>query len=132
MRPHRRDAPDGAWQHCPAPECPVVFYLDRYIVDIHAVITQVGHKATGRSTPVCFCFAHTADDLVADAAANAGTSTIKATIKAAVAGGHCACEHLNPSTKCCLADIHRTLKAAATSPTSATESTTTTELANLS
>ncbi len=114
VRPHRPDAADGAWQHCPTAGCRVVYFLDEVTVDTDAVITQVGDKATDRPVPVCFCFAHTADDLVADAAAHDGVSTIKAAIKQAVAEGHCACEHLNPSTKCCLADIHRTLKATAT------------------
>ena len=117
VRPHRRDAADGAWQHCPTARCRVVFYLDDVTVDVDSVITQVGHKATDQPVPVCFCFAHTADDLVADAAAHDGNSTIKVTIKRAVADGHCACEHLNPSTKCCLADIHRTLKATTTATT---------------
>lgn len=113
VRPHRPDVADGAWQHCPTVGCRAVYYLDQVMIDTDAVITQVAHKATHRPVPVCFCFAHTADDLLADAAAHSGASTIKAAIKQAVADGHCACEHLNPSTKCCLADIHRTLKAAA-------------------
>lgn len=113
VRPHRPDAADGAWQHCPTAGCRVVYYLDETTVDIDAVITQVAHKATHRPVPVCFCFAHTADDLVADADAHDGASTIKTAVKQAVADGRCACEHLNPSTQCCLADIHRILKAAA-------------------
>ena len=114
VRPHRPDAADGAWQHCPTTRCRVVYFLVRVTVDIDEVIAQVAHKATDRPEPVCFCFAHTADDLVTDIAAHDGVSTIKAAVKQAVANGHCACEHLNPSTKCCLADIHRTLNAAAT------------------
>ncbi len=117
VRPHRPDAADGAWQHCPTAGCRVVYYLDEATVDTDAVITQVAHKATDRPTPVCFCFAHTGDALVADAAEHDGTSTIDAAIKQAVANGHCACEYLNPSTKCCLADIHRALKAAAATVT---------------
>jgi hypothetical protein len=101
---------DGAWQYCPTAGCRVVYFLGEATVEADAVVTQVGSKATDRPTPVCFCFAHTADDLIADADAHDGISTIKAEIKHAVADGHCACEHLNPSTKCCLADIHRTLK----------------------
>ncbi len=71
--------------------------------------TQVANKGLDRPTPVCFCFSHTTEDLAADLAANHGTSTIKAAIKIAVAEGFCACEHLNPSGQCCLADIHRAL-----------------------
>ena len=118
VRPHRPDVVDGPWQHCQTAGCPVVYYLDLGIVDADAVVTQVGSKATDRPTPVCFCFAHTADDLVADAAAHGGVSTIKAEIRQAVADGYCACEHLNPSTKCCLADIHRTLNLNAATKTS--------------
>ena len=81
-------------------------------IDADTVLTQVDSKAIDRPTPVCFCFAHTVDDIVADAVAHDGVSTIRADIKQAVADGHCACEHLNPSTKCCLADVHRILKAA--------------------
>ena len=110
VRPHRPDVIDGAWQHCKTAGCRVVYYLESASIDADAVVTRVGSKAVDRPTPVRFCFAHTADDLVADAAAHDGLSTIKAQIKRAVANGHCACEHLNPSTKCCLADIHRTLQ----------------------
>jgi hypothetical protein len=78
-------------------------------VEVDSVRTQVGRKATAETTPVCFCFAHTADDLADDLAGNDGVSTIKASIKAAVTAGECACEHLNPSGQCCLADVHRTL-----------------------
>lgn len=117
VRPHRLDVADGAWQYCPTAGCRVVYFLDRVTVDIDEVITQVAVKANGRPEPVCFCFAHTADDLVADAEAHNGASTIKEAVKQAVADGHCACEHLNPSTKCCLADIHRALNATTTPPT---------------
>lgn len=76
------------------------------------MVTRVGRKAADRPTPICFWFAHTADDILADSAAHDGVSAITAEIEQAVANGHCACEHLNPSTKCCLGDIYRTLKAA--------------------
>lgn len=112
VRPHQLDAAECAWQHCATPNCGVVYYFESATIDADAVLTQVGSKATDRPTPVCFCFAHTADDVVADVVAHGGVSTIKAGIKQAVAAGHCACEHLNPSTNCCLADIHRTLKVA--------------------
>ncbi len=68
---------------------------------------------------MCFCFAHSADDVIADAASHDGASTIKAEIRQAVADGNCACEHLNPSTHCCLADIYRTLKTAVATMTAA-------------
>ncbi len=113
VRAHRPGAIDGPWQHCQNQTCPVVYYLGGRTVDENAVITRVGAKATGKPTPVCFCFAHTADDVIVDAAANDGASTIKDAIKTAVATAQCACEHLNPSGRCCLAEVHRVLKSVA-------------------
>lgn len=111
VRPHRSDAADGPWQHCPTPGCPVVYHLDDHRITDHELIAQVGHKALDRPRPVCFCFAHTAEDVVSDHRAHDGVSTIKAEVKAAVAQGFCACEHLNPGGRCCLPDIHRALRA---------------------
>jgi len=103
-------AVDGDWQYCANTQCQVIYHLGVDTVDADSVFTQVGLKATDQPTPVCFCFAHTADSLVADLVAHDGVSEIKAEIKAAVADSQCACEHLNPSGKCCLADVHRTVK----------------------
>lgn len=114
VRPHRPGAPDGPWQFCPTRTCPVVYHLGddpaSAPVTVDELRTRVDHKAGDAPDPVCYCFSHTADDLAADLAEH-GTSTIKDAIKAAVAGGFCACEHLNPSGSCCLPDIHRTLRA---------------------
>lgn len=113
VRAHRPDAIEGGWRFCPNLHCRVVFYLGHHAVDEDSVIAQVGVKALMKPIPVCFCFAHTTNDIGADLAAN-GVSTIMAAVKSAVAGGLCACEHLNPSGRCCLPDIHRAVKAAAT------------------
>ncbi len=118
VRPHVPDAVDGEWQYCANEDCDVVYHLDKDTVDTDSVITQVGLKATDKATPVCFCFAHTVEALNEDVEANDGVSQIKSDIKAAVADGLCACEHLNPSGQCCLADVHRTLKST-TQPASA-------------
>lgn len=119
VRPHRVEAVDGDWQHCATAGCPVVYFLLDDVVTANDARTQVAHKAVDKPEPVCFCFSHTRDDLAADLEANDGISTIKATVKTAAAEGFCACEHLNPSGSCCLADIHRalnTIAAEATDP----------------
>lgn len=110
VRPHIAEAVDGDWQYCANTQCQVIYHLGADTVDADSVITQVGSKAADKPTPVCFCFAHTADALGEDLAEHDGVSEIKAEIKVAVADSLCACEHLNPSGKCCLADVHRTLK----------------------
>ena len=118
VRPHLADAANGDWQHCNNEQCEVIYHYNAQIVDAEAVTTQVGLKAADKTTPVCFCFAHTADAIVEDLAEHDGVSRIKAEIKVAVADSQCACEHLNPSGDCCLADVYRTIKSVA-QPTSA-------------
>jgi hypothetical protein len=113
VRPHLPDAVDGAWQYCANEPCEVIFHLGADTVETDSVSTQVGLKAADKARPVCFCFAHTADALGEDLDANDGVSGIKASIKAAVANSECACEHLNPSGQCCLADAHHTLESIA-------------------
>lgn len=111
VRTHRPDAEPGAWQYCATAGCPVVFHLDTTTVTEDGLRNKVGNKATAAAEPVCFCFGHTRSDLADDLARNDGTGTIKPAIKAAVADGLCACEHLNPDGPCCLAAVRRTIKA---------------------
>lgn len=111
VRVHRPDAEEGRWQHCPTVGCSVVFHLDAATVDEDQVRTRVGAKAVAAPEPVCFCFGHTRDDLARDIARHDGVSTIKPAIKAAVADGLCACEHLNPQGSCCLGAVHRAIVA---------------------
>lgn len=113
VRAHRPSAAEDAWHHCPTASCGAVFYLGADVIDTDHVVARVGHKAPGKPEPVCFCFAHTVEALARDAARHGGTSTIKASIRAEVAAGRCACEHLNPSGRCCLPELRRTLRAIA-------------------
>lgn len=116
VRAHRPAAADGPWRYCATAGCPVAFHLDGATVAEAELVARVGAKAPTRPEPVCFCFAHTRDALAADLAAHGGTSTIKAAIKDAVAGGLCACQHLNPDGSCCLPAVQRALKAMAAAP----------------
>lgn len=111
VRTHHPAADGGPWQFCPTPSCPVAFHLGGDTVHVDRLIARVGSKGADAPEPECFCFGHTREDLAADLAAHDDTSTIKTSIKAAVADGLCACQHLNPGGGCCLADIHRTIKA---------------------
>lgn len=106
VRPHAPDAIDGAWNFCPNASCPVVFFLNDDVIDDGHVVSQVGRKALSKPQPVCFCFGHTASAIAADLARH-GRSTIKESVKDAVAGGLCACQHLNPAGACCLPAIRR-------------------------
>jgi hypothetical protein len=80
-------------------------------VDVDELVAQVGTKAPDKPRPVCFCFAHTTKAIEDDLDANRGASTIMPAIKAAVNNGLCACEHLSPTGRCCLASVHATIRA---------------------
>ena len=112
VRAHRPTAVAGRWRYCPNRACEIVFFLGDDVVDDREVICQVGAKALAKPAPVCFCFAHTAEDICIDVATHDGSSIIKAEVKAAVADGLCACEHLNPSGVCCLPAVHRAVTVA--------------------
>lgn len=112
VRAHVPDADEGPWQHCATAGCPVVFHVDEQEVTEDDLRVRVGAKAQHAPEPVCYCFAHTAESITADLAANDGDSTVKASIKQAVAEGLCACDQLNPSGACCLGDVNRAIKAA--------------------
>lgn len=114
VRAHHPDAAGGGWQSCATPACQVVFHLGADTVQAESLRTRVGDKGIDKPMPVCFCFGHTTEALAQDLAANDGSSQIKASVKTAVAQGQCACEHLNPSGRCCLADISRALAALTT------------------
>ena len=109
VRAHRPTAVAGRWRFCPNGACEIVFFLGDDVVEDREVICQVGAKALTKPMPVCFCFAHTADDIRIDVATHDGSSIIKTAVKAAVANGLCACEHLNPSGVCCLPAVHRSV-----------------------
>jgi hypothetical protein len=111
VRAHRPTAEEGPWQYCSSPACEVLFYLDDRVVKEDEARARVGEKALSAPEPVCFCFAHTTADIVADVTTH-GTSTIKSSIQEAVAHGSCACEHLNPSGRCCLGAVNRAIKTA--------------------
>lgn len=112
VRAHVPDAPEGPWQHCATAGCPVVFHIDGHNVTEDDVRARVGGKAHHAPEPVCYCFAHTAESITADLVANEGRSTVKASIKQAVADGLCACDQLNPSGACCLGAVNRVVNAA--------------------
>ena len=116
VRAHLPGAQKGRWHHCRSTACPVVFFLgDEQLID-RDVTAQVGTKATSKPTPVCFCFAHTRQGIVDDVAAHDGASSIEAEIRSAVRDGHCSCEHLNPTRRCCLGEVHAIVRAASPAP----------------
>ena len=104
--------PNTEYYFCEAAECDVVYFA----FDARApmfrradLLVRVGSKETADPIPVCYCFGFTRRDIW-DEIRSTGKSTAAKRITAEVAAGRCACEVKNPSGKCCLGDVTRTIK----------------------
>lgn len=99
---------------CEAPDCDVVYFPFGPQAPIFRrgdLLVRVGVKETSDPVPVCYCFGVTRKD-IRDEIERTGRSTVGDRIKAEVKAGHCACEVKNPSGKCCLGNVTRTVQQA--------------------
>jgi len=104
--------PPTQYYFCEAPDCDVVYFpSDPAAPSFHRadVLVRVGIKEREDPIPVCYCFGFTRKDIWDDIA-QTGRSTVAEHIKREVKTGNCACEVKNPSGKCCLGDVARSVQ----------------------
>jgi len=104
--------PKTQYYFCEAPGCDAVYFpLDAQapLFRCGDLTVRVGAKETAEPIPVCYCFGFTRKDIQREVV-KTGRSTILGRIKAEVKAGNCACEMKNPSGKCCLGDVTRTVR----------------------
>lgn len=104
--------PNTQYYFCEAQDCDVVYFaLDSQapVFQRADLLVRVGAKAAADPIPVCYCFGFTRKD-IEDEIDETGASTVGDRITAEVRAGRCACEVKNPSGKCCLGDVARTVK----------------------
>ena len=104
--------PQTQYYFCEAPGCDAVYFpLDAQapLFRCGDLIVRVGTKETADPISVCYCFGFTRKDIQREVL-ETGRSTILGRIKKEVKAGNCACEMKNPSGKCCLGDVTRTVK----------------------
>ncbi len=70
---------------------------------------RVGLKETEDPVSICYCFGITRKEVWGEIQ-ETGVSTVVNRIKTEVRVGNCSCEVKNPSGKCCLGNITRTVK----------------------
>jgi len=117
-----RQLPFGArraqYYFCDAPGCDVVYFPSHpgaptfHQADL---LVRVGAKETEDPIPVCYCFGFTREHLWNEIR-QTGASSAAGRIRAEVKAGHCACEVKNPSGKCCLGNVTRTVQEALRAP----------------
>jgi hypothetical protein len=116
LRPHALARLEPvAYRFCPTPTCPVAYFAGAAESVYHKddLKVRVGLKEIDDPVPVCYCFGHTRASIVAEVR-ETGTSTVVASIADLVQAGRCACEVNNPSGVCCLGEVNRAVKQAAT------------------
>src|SRR6266436_8758116 len=104
--------PNTQYYFCDSSDCEVVYFA----LDAEAprfcredLVVRVGAKETVDPIPICYCFGFTRQDIWGEIRST-GKSNVAMRITAEVEAGRCACEVKNPSGKCCLGDVTRTVK----------------------
>jgi hypothetical protein len=112
VRHHPLRMPSTQHYFCEAHDCDVVYFaLDPQapIFRRDDLLVRVGVKEESDPTPVCYCFGFTRKD-IENEIAETGRSTVAERISAEVKQGNGACEVKNPSGKCCLGSVIRTVR----------------------
>ena len=104
--------PDTQYYFCEAPGCDAVYFpLDTQapLFRREDLVVRVAAKEIEDPLLMCYCFGFTRQD-ICDEIRSTGKSTVAKRITAEVEAGRWACEVRNPSGKCCLGDVTRTVK----------------------
>jgi hypothetical protein len=97
---------------CETANCPNVYFpyhSGGRVFGKPDLIVRVGLKETADPVPLCYCFDITRKR-VWDEIERTGRSAVPEAIKSEVQAGNCACEVKNPSGKCCLGNVVRTVR----------------------
>lgn len=96
---------------CPTSTCEVVYFSNetRQYFTKKDVRVRVGIKENQDPIPVCYCFDFSREKIFDEIQAT-GQSAAAAYISEKVRAGECACEIKNPSGRCCLGEVNKTIK----------------------
>lgn len=102
---------ESEYRFCASPECPVVYFAEdgdtRFTKDDLRV--RVGLKEKEDLIPLCYCFGFDERDARREIR-DTGRCSIPQRISALIRRGMCACVEKNPSGKCCLGEVNRTVE----------------------
>ncbi|WP_201352741.1 putative iron-sulfur cluster-binding metallochaperone [Hydrogenimonas urashimensis] len=96
------------FRFCKTSECGVVYFRDDIILWEDDLTVPVGIKEGTIPAMLCYCFGWSREKM-ADEIARTGKSHALEEIKARIKDSGCCCKILNPSGRCCLADIELAL-----------------------
>jgi len=94
----------GTWRFCRTSDCPVAYFHEGGAqLEADAVRPRIGQKEHSADRPICYCFGHSAADLVE-------RPGIQDEIKAACKRGEDRCPQTNPQGSCCLGNVAAVLR----------------------
>ncbi|RMF58800.1 MAG: hypothetical protein D6743_17225 [Calditrichaeota bacterium] len=102
---------EGEFFFCRTPDCEVVYFSNDtgQVFTKQDVRVRVGRKEAEPPIPVCYCFDYTRERIFEEIRST-GQSSALPYITAKVKAGECSCEIKNPSGRCCLGDVKKTVQ----------------------
>ncbi len=101
----------GDYAFCKTATCDVVYFANTgETFRKQDLRVRVGIKETEDPSPVCYCFDYTRERIFEEINAT-GESTALPFITDKVKAAACRCETENPSGRCCLGEVKKTIKA---------------------
>ncbi len=102
---HHNDIPSGPFSFCQQKECDTVYFDGQgHGIRKDQLAVWVWQKEEAGDTPVCYCFDHTAADIMEDAQQNS-PPTIPVIIREKIQSDLCECDVKNPQGSCCLGNV---------------------------
>ena len=99
----------GEPRFCPHPACPVAYYAPLGAAILKDQLSvRIGIKETEGPRPICYCYDHSVESLVAEWEEKGSVSAV-IEVMAKARSGECRCGELNPQGVCCLPDLRRTV-----------------------
>ncbi len=101
----------GNYFFCPTSTCDVVYFsneTNEYFRKADLKV-RVGLKETESPIPVCYCFDYSRERIFEEIRST-GESSALAFFTGKVKNGECECETKNPSGRCCLGEVKKTIK----------------------
>lgn len=108
---HLDELRETQYYFCETPSCEVVYFsneTEQYFAK-RDVRVRVGMKETEAPIPICYCFDFT-EQMVRDELLARRATTIPGVIARETKAGRCACEVKNPSGRCCLGEVNKSVK----------------------
>lgn len=108
----KADLQTADYVFCTTPTCEVVYFSNEPQQEFRKpdVRVRVGIKEKEDPIPVCYCFDYTRERIFREIR-ETGESTALPYIASKVKAGQCRCETENPSGRCCLGEVKKTVKA---------------------